>query len=226
MTRLSPGYAAMRVRRSLARRGARGTARLAAWHAVAPARAAILTIRERRFDARYGVDTRGSLRIRDISKHGDAFKYTGAAPAVFRALVANLPAHPRSLTFVDVGCGKGKTLVLAAESGFARLVGVELSSELAAAARRNLSARGVRGEVAEGDAAEFVFPDGPLFVFLFNPFGEVTLRAVLEELRRSHAGKHRPVFLGYQNPVHRELVVAAGFVPIADGKDWALFAAT
>lgn len=193
---------------------------------MAPARAAALTIRERRFDGRYGVDTRGSLRIHDISRHGDAFKYTGASPAVFEALVANLPARPSSLTFVDVGCGRGKTFVLAAETGFARLVGVELDPELAAAARRNLAGRGVRAEIEEGDAADFSFPDEPLFVFLFNPFGEVTLRAVLEELRHSHTGKQRPVFLGYQNPIYRQLVVAAGFVPVADGKDWALFAAT
>jgi SAM-dependent methyltransferase len=225
MTRLSPRYVAMRLRRSLARRGVLGTARLAAWHGAAPARATVLAVRERRFDARYGVDTRGSIRVRDASNHRDSFKYTGANPAVFRALIANLPAHPSSLTFVDIGCGKGKTFVLAAEAGFARLVGIELDPELAAAARRNLTARGIRGEVAEGDAARFTFPDGPLFVFMFNPFGEATLHAVLEELRRSHVGKHRPVFLGYQNPIHRGQVVAAGFVPLADGKDWTLFAA-
>jgi SAM-dependent methyltransferase len=225
MNAISPRYAAMRLRRSLARRGALGTVRLAVWHAVAPARAAMLAVRERRFDAHYGVDTRGSVRVRDGSIHRDSFKYTGASPVVFRALLANLPADPSSLTFVDVGCGKGRTFVLAAEAGFARLVGVELSPELAAAARRNLDARGIRGEIVEGDAAQFAFPDDPLFVFLFNPFGETTLCAVLEELRRSHRGKPRPIFLGYQNPIHGDRVVAAGFLPVADGRDWALFAA-
>ncbi len=224
MTQLSPRYAAMRLRRSLARRGVFGTARLAAWHAAAPVRAMVLAVRERRFDVQYGVETRGSLRVRDGSSHGDSFKYTGANPAAFRSLVAHLGADPRSLTFVDVGCGKGKTFVLADEAGFARLVGVELNPELAATARRNLAARGIRGEVVEGDAAHFAFPDAPLFVFLFNPFGVATLRAVLEELRRSQVVNPRPVFLGYQNPIRGALDVAAGFRPIAAGHDWALFA--
>lgn len=215
----------MRLRRSLARRGVLRTARLASWHAAAPARAAVLAVRERRFDGRYGVETRGSLRVDAGSTYGDSFKYTGANPAVFRALVASLPADPSSLTFVDVGCGKGKTFVLAAEAGFARLVGVELSPELAAAARANLAARGIRGEITEGDAATFVFPGDPLFVFLFNPFGERTLRAVMEELRRSYSGENRPIFLGYQNPIHRQIVVAESFVTLDEGRDWALFAA-
>lgn len=196
-----------------------GTARLASWHAAAPARAALLAVRERRFDARYGVDTRGSLRVGGGSTYGDSFKYTGANPSVFRALVADLPADPRSLTFVDVGCGKGKTFVLAAEAGFARLVGVELRSELAAVARANLATRGIRGEITEGDAATFAFPGDPLFVFLFNPFGEGTLRAVMQELRRSYSTENRPVFVGYQNPIHREIVDAAGFVTVAEGRN-------
>ena len=218
----------MRLRRSLARRGALGTLRLAGWHAVAPARGLVLAVRERRFDRRYGVDTRGTVSVCAGSIHEDSFKYAGASPAHFRAVVASLPTKPASLTFVDVGCGKGRTFVLAAEAGFARLVGVELNPDLAAVARRNLAALGIHAEVVAGDAAQFVFPDEPLFVFLFNPFGEATLQAVLEQLRRSRTDSSHPdpVFLGYQNPIHRDRVAAAGFLALAEGKDWALFAAT
>lgn len=215
----------MRLRRSLARRGALGTLRLAAWHAGEPARAVILAVQEWRFDMQHGVYTRGTRRMRDSSIHADSYKYAAASPARFQDLLGGLPADPRALTFVDVGCGRGKTFVLAAQAGFRRLVGVELSSELAAVARSNLIASGIVAEIVEGDAALFVFPDEPLFVFLFNPFGEATLQAMLDRIRLSLARSRRLVFLAYQNPIHHDRIVASGFLPVASGKQWELFAA-
>ena len=42
-------------------------------------------------------------------------------------------------TFVDLGCGKGKPLMVAASYGFRRLVGVDISAECIAIARRNIA---------------------------------------------------------------------------------------
>src|SRR5207245_5268496 len=51
-----------------------------------------------------------------------------------------LPAVPSQLTFVDFGCGKGRALVLAAEHGFRRVLGIECDAQLFAAAQRNARA--------------------------------------------------------------------------------------
>src|SRR5581483_595353 len=153
------------------------------------------------------------------SVHDDSVGYGASRPARFRKLVAPLPVAAESLLFVDLGCGKGKTLLLAAATGFPRFLGVELSSELAAVARRNLAVCGIDAEIVEEDATNFDFPDDPLFVYLFHPFGEKTFRAVLDALERSLARTPRLVFLGYENAVHRELLESSGFLAVvAEGR--------
>lgn len=199
--------------------------RLVAWHAAEPVRAVVLARNERRFDEFYGTDTWGT-RPRDNSIRGDSVGYGAIQPDRFTRLLAHLPAAPAGLTFVDLGCGKGKALVLAAEAGFNKCIGVELNPELAAVARNNLAVRAIEGEVVEGDAGDFVFPDEPLLVFLFNPFGADTLGVVLEALRRSVAASPRTLFVGYVNPIHRALMEASNFlVAIAEGEHWVLLRA-
>jgi predicted RNA methylase len=41
-------------------------------------------------------------------------------------------------TFVDIGSGKGRALIIAAEYAFKRIIGVEYSPSLATICRRNL----------------------------------------------------------------------------------------
>jgi predicted RNA methylase len=91
---------------------------------------------------------------------------------------------PLPFTFIDLGCGKGRTPLLVAEHGYGQVVGVELDPGPADAARPNISAyaaafpqRAGTIELVETDAARYDFPAVPTMVFLFNPFGADTLRA-------------------------------------------------
>src|SRR4029453_16895747 len=90
-------------------------------------------IRSRRdvddFDARYGTDTGGFEHIwqfridSDNARFGTHYRATSERDLV-QALTA-LPDDPRGLTFIDLGCGKGKTLIVAARLGFRAVIGVE-----------------------------------------------------------------------------------------------------
>lgn len=60
-----------------------------------------------------------------------------------------------------------------------------------------------------GGAGEFSVPDDVTVVFLFNPFGEETLRRALTNLRASVARKPRPLRILYFAPVHHEAVLEA-----------------
>jgi tRNA1(Val) A37 N6-methylase TrmN6 len=79
-------------------------------------------------------------------------------------------------SFVDVGAGKGRALLLAAGLPFRKIVGVELSEELARIAQRNIARwnRAARPKarihVVQQDAAKFRWPRTPLLVYLYNPF--------------------------------------------------------
>jgi SAM-dependent methyltransferase len=147
------------------------------------------------FDAEYGVRTSGLVAGRHLKsghrhdRHATA--YYGVAPSVLRALVrrwqrTGAAASIGETTFVDLGAGMGRAVLLASEMGFREVVGVELHPTLAGIARRNAGIwrkagreRG-RVRVVEGDAVEFGLPEGPVVGFLFNPFGAGVLRKLLK----------------------------------------------
>jgi hypothetical protein len=87
----------------------------------------------------------------------------------------------------------GRALLLASELRFKAAVGVELHPALARIARKNVSMWRTAGRerspvrIVEGDAVEFELPEGPLLVFLFNPFGAAVLRRLLRGWRKALA---------------------------------------
>ena len=117
-------------------------------------------------------------------------------------------------TFVDIGCGKGRTLHQAARWPFRRVIGVEVSPELAEIARSGLAARSHRHrcrdvEVVVADAKEFAVPDDVTVVYFFRPFGDDTLEAVLRAVVDSIDRNPRPVHLIYVFPVTSTAVILA-----------------
>jgi len=162
------------------------------------------------FDAENGVRTSGLVAGRHLKsghKHDrHATAYYGVAPSVLRALVRRWQkggpaAAIAETTFVDLGAGMGRAVLLASEMGFREVVGVELHPTLVGIARRNVAIwrKAGRERVAmrmvEGDAVEFALPEGPVLVFLFNPFGAAVLRRLLKSWR----GRRGPLDLLYVN---------------------------
>jgi SAM-dependent methyltransferase len=138
------------------------------------------------FDRRHGTDTSGSVQpaelgIADAELREKAILYLGSPPNVTRWLLKNAGVDVREFTFVDIGCGKGRVLLLASEHDFQRVIGVEISAELCAIARRNADRYGARRapiEVHQADATRFDFPETSLLIHLYHPFDpELTLRA-------------------------------------------------
>src|SRR5260370_15319574 len=56
--------------------------------------------------------------------------YQPTDPALFQEIMASLPIEFEQFAFVDLGSGKGRTLLMASEYPFKRIVGVELIAEL------------------------------------------------------------------------------------------------
>jgi SAM-dependent methyltransferase len=179
----------------------------------------VFTYREWRFDRTFGIDTRGGsptdVESAPSSLHHDSLSYAPSEPRDFAPLVNSLPlaGPPTGYTFIDLGCGKGRVLVLAADYGFGRVVGVELDARLVAGARANLRSLQERGrrwggvvEVVHADAAAYPFPPEPSVVYLYNPFGEQTLRVMVKNLVESWNERPRPLIVVYYNPVHQHLL--------------------
>lgn len=179
------------------------------------------------FDQIFGTDTARPRRLWGLKINSsnliDGVFYQTSDPAVIESALRSLRIDFSTFTFLDLGCGKGRPLMIAAKLGFGRVVGVDFSAELCAIARNNLRIAGVAGEVLCADVCELQFPDGPLVVYLFNPFGSKVLHGVCENLRASLRSKPRQCFLAYLNPVHAEVFDLAGFTRCGGGASVALW---
>jgi SAM-dependent methyltransferase len=235
-----PGVAARIGRRITAAKERSGLGGIAREAAHLLRRAAVLPLVlavERVFDWRMGVRTRGLLlheaALAPLSIGGDPVRYEPVDLLPWRRLHATMPIARSSATFVDLGAGRGRAVVLAAEMGFRRVVGVELDAQLVQEARENIrrwrSRRtprrpGQEVVIVQGDAARYRPPGGPLVIWLFNPFGPTTLRLVLRRLCDARRTTADPVFLAYFNPVHESVLAEfPALVPHARGRRWAVY---
>jgi SAM-dependent methyltransferase len=135
--------------------------------------------------------------------------YQPTEPELFREMMGALPIELERFTFVDIGSGKGRTLLMASEFPFKKIVGVELIEELHRAAEENIRAYRAaasadqqpdeRIEPLLGDARRFDFPKEPLLVYLFNPLPEAGLQELIARLKESVGEWPRPVWIVYHN---------------------------
>lgn len=156
--------------------------------------------------------------------------YQPIEPQLFREIMASLEIDFSEFTFIDIGSGKGRALLLAAEFPFRRVIGVELLAELNSVAEENINkfSREKRacGEVQAlcGDATEFTLPAEPLVIFLFNPLPEAGLKTVIEKLEASLRDVPRPVCVICASPVFEEIVVGcSALTRVAGTPQYSLF---
>jgi len=138
--------------------------------------------------------------------------YQPVEPELFREIMGTLAIDFSQFTFIDIGSGKGRALLLAAEYPFRRIIGIELLPELDLIARQNIAkiaqtpaalsnAAQSNIETVCGNAVDCSFPNEPLLVFFFNPLPEAELKATLANLERSVREHPREVLVVYANPV-------------------------
>jgi SAM-dependent methyltransferase len=162
------------------------------------------------FDRIHGTDTSGFVSSDHLPvgepARAHAICYAGSQPSVLRTALKALP--PLGLcTFVDLGCGKGRPLLVASEFPFRDILGVELSPSLAEIARRNAAAIAQRFpqrtaiRVVVADASEFPLPAGDLVVFLYHPFGAELVAKVVAAVEAAVMTGHRAIYVVYYNPV-------------------------
>lgn len=179
-------------------------------------------VEDRWFDARHGVRTGGIVEPDDLDVTGlraeQAEGYCGAGVREFREAMALLPPD-RGGAFLDVGCGKGRVLLMAARLGFDRVAGIDISPALTATARANVDRRprGTPIEVECRDVRDLVLRGDERVVFLYNPFRADLVAVLVEEIARSLREHPRPLFVLYGNPQHRHVVDGvAELVPYAE----------
>jgi SAM-dependent methyltransferase len=157
------------------------------------------------FDRKWGVDTGGRMvPSGDISVLQFAAEYQATPPELFDSMLQCLSIDASRFCFFDLGCGKGRVLLLAAMRPFRAVVGVEFSSNLAKIAERNLRHNRfnhlcANKSVVCADAGEYAFPDENAIIFLFNPFKSQVMEKVLGNV--CTLSKTNECYILYHNPI-------------------------
>jgi hypothetical protein len=187
-----------------------------------PPSAGVLDAKSERADERYlsfdqvhNVDTDGLIWGEDLpsGSSNDQWNtaYYATPPSIFRAVLAHLPQEFREGTFIDIGSGKGRAVLMAMDYGFSNCIGVEISPQLYRIAVDNLAEysrthQKSQAEFVQQDATSFNFPRGPQVIYFFHPFARPVFQQVLYNLIQDVLADPRAVALIYINPVLREIL--------------------
>jgi precorrin-6B methylase 2 len=208
---------ARKVSRSLRTRGLLGTARLCTAVFFKPSlrksaiRPAVKSPSD--FDLRFGVDTSAWLDVTDldIEEHlrTNTVGYQPTPPELLRETIDALNICHDQFTFVDIGCGKGLTLLAASEYPFRKIIGVEFSPTLSRIARQNASKflqhfqSRPDIEVVSSDARQYRLPEGPLVLFMYNPFTGDSMKGMVEKLAADRKARPRDIYVIYVAAVEK-----------------------
>lgn len=168
------------------------------------------------YDWRHAVQTCGDVALSDLRVVGGSVEhgapYAPSHPTFLDKILRQLPIEYSRYQFVDLGSGKGRVLLVASEFPFRRITGVEFASELHDIAVQNVknyrsSSQLCRDiQCVNGDAMQYVFPDEPTVLFMFNPFRPAVLVPILRRLQASLEQNPRDVLLLYAAPFYGDLV--------------------
>jgi SAM-dependent methyltransferase len=179
------------------------------------------------FDQMHGTDTSGLVPASDLvtghpnDEHVTA--YYAVAPSILRSLLERwketAPEHRiTDYTFLDMGAGKGRAVLLASEFPFLDVIGVELNPAMALIANANVelwrkahasdpTAHAVAPvRIEQVDALEFPLPATPTVLFLFHPFEDPVLKQVLRRIESAYIGRAGELDILYVNAEHGNLI--------------------
>lgn len=170
-------------------------------------------VKEHFCEKKFGITTTGCSRFNDdISLHRDGIAYQPTPYDVLEKTLKFLKLGPDDV-FVDLGCGKGRPVFLAATRKLKKIIGVELRKDLADIAIQNIKQARLLNtpvEIVNADVSLFDVKDGTVF-FMFNPFGQETLAKVIDNIKGSILANPRGVRIVYYGGGHQGLL---------DKQDW------
>lgn len=150
----------------------------------------------------------------DLGAHSDipldAARFVAAAHLAYRLRLAT--KTPRPWRFLDVGCGGGVKVAMAAEF-FDEAMGIEIDPGYAAAAARSLAAmRSHRCRVEVADALAYGGYGGFDVIYFYQPMHDMTALLALEE--RIIAGSRDDVILIAPYPGFAMRAASLGCLPV------------
>lgn len=184
---------------------------------------------DRDFDQRHGVDTGGTQHLGGLTIQSPnaalGVSHIATGPNHFHSAMRGLDVGVEGYTFVDLGSGKGRVLMMAADYPFKAITGIEFAHELHAVCQANLERFGDPRITSQfGDAEEFEYPLTDLVVFMNNPFDRPLVERIAGRIVASARAHPRTVRVVYVNPRAPDLFRREPWYEVESAEGWAVFA--
>ena len=182
-------------------------------------RALLKAVGDRLLDTVFGMDTARPVPLEQLEFDAhDGLQYWPSNwlnLLVLRRILGSLNIS-REDVFIDLGCGKGVVLFIAAHYPFGRIIGLDISGSMLRIARNNM-ARNMRRfacsdfEFVAANALDYAFPSDVTVCYYFNSFARPVLETVVANIEASVAAHPRAVtFVSLQGTMD-EVLLGHGF---------------
>ncbi|RYY65871.1 MAG: class I SAM-dependent methyltransferase [Chitinophagaceae bacterium] len=170
-------------------------------------------------EKKYDIQTTGADELESLEDKGIDTEHATIYMPVSYDVIEDVfdqynPAASKHL--IDIGCGKGRAMCVAAQMGARKITGIDFSKEFCDQAKLNLlkskqKCPALDYKVLNNDAFYFDIPEDVDCIFMFNPFDEVIMSGVLENIEVSLEEHPRKLTIIYANPMQKHLFLEAGF---------------
>lgn len=185
------------------------------------------------FDAAAGVRTGGVQHLYDLTINSENARFgtnhVASDPTEFNRAMARIDLDLADATFIDFGSGRGRALMMAAMLPFKKVIGIEFAEELHRDSVENIRSSthdlGRRERILPvlGDATQLELPDGPLVLYLYNPFDAPIIAAVARNALASWRAHPRPMRVVYINAIFGGEWQQAGWRLLEAGEGRAIY---
>lgn len=175
---------------------------------------------ENKYEKQLGLNTHNIVNLKGLTLAGEDndqhHHYQGASYYILFSIFTKLPEQLKQKPFIDFGCGKGRALFVAEQSGFTQLIGVDIAQELIDDANANNTVYHKKNpssniEFIFEDATKYQIPFNASVFYFFNPFGADIMQAVIKNIKENVKQHPRAIYCIYLNPKHKEVFENNGF---------------
>ncbi|PWT70647.1 MAG: hypothetical protein C5B59_19775 [Bacteroidetes bacterium] len=194
-----------------------------------PILASFIIYYEIKGERKYHINTIGENELKSLKARGiDISHFHIYMPVnyyVLEHLMQEIVRFNGNKTFLDIGCGKGRVLIVAATYGFEHITGVDISEEFcdeAEAITQRYSSKNPQADftIVNVDACKYDIPNEVTTIFLFNPFDEIIMNEVVNNIIKSQHRCSRDIRVIYAYPEHKSIFLEHGFVETFCLKKW------
>jgi SAM-dependent methyltransferase len=170
-------------------------------------------------EKKYGIHTLGLRHLPRALSFEDRKHFSKYEPLNYYTsgrLLNYLQPSDFNTGFLDVGCGKGRLMAMAAAYGFSDIYGIDFSKQLCDTAAKVCSTiknkyPNTSFDIEYADARYYNIPDQIGVIFLFNPFDGEVMIEFIKRVHESLERKNRPLKILYANPLFKQQWLDAGF---------------